>query len=67
LICSAARAQEIVDEWHTLQQMYAEQLNVPKSNIPDTMFMWEPLPWDCLAEVMSRRMQQDLKGAIVIY
>ncbi|KAH8550093.1 Ribokinase-like protein [Umbelopsis sp. PMI_123] len=50
LICAAARAREIVDEWHTLQQKYAEEFNMPKSDIPDTMFMWEPLPWDCIAE-----------------
>jgi hypothetical protein len=55
LICAAARAREIVDEWHTLQQKYAEEFNMPKSDIPDTMFMWEPLPWDCIAEVCIER------------
>ncbi|CAM0141549.1 unnamed protein product [Umbelopsis sp. WA50703] len=48
LICSAARAQEIVDEWHMLQQKYAVQYKA--SHVPKTMFMWEPLPWDCLPE-----------------
>ncbi|CAO3669855.1 unnamed protein product [Umbelopsis ramanniana] len=50
LICAATRAHEIVDEWHTLQAKYADQFNVSAQDIPDTMFMWEPLPWDCLPE-----------------
>lgn len=43
LISSPERAIEIIDEW--------KEREVALNSAEETQFLWEPLPWACLAEV----------------